>query len=57
MKRFLGLYLGIITWIMMMAKREHVRASSVTNIVLEAERIQEDTRRGGSNSCRVHSKY
>lgn len=51
MKRFLGLYLGIILWIMMMAEREHVCASSVANIVLGAKRIQEDTRRGGSNSC------
>ena len=47
MKRFLGLYLG-----MMIAEREHVCALSVTNIVLGAKRIQEDTRQGGSNiSC------
>ena len=37
----------------MMAEREHVFASSVTNIVLDADRIQEETRRGGSNSCRT----
>jgi hypothetical protein len=33
--------------IIMMVEREHVFA----NIVLEAERIREETRRRGSNSC------
>jgi hypothetical protein len=56
MKRFLGLYLGIILWIMMMAEREHVCASSVANIVLGSKRIQEDTRRGGIIVV-IHSNY
>ncbi len=43
----------------MMAEREHVFASSVTNIVLDAERIQDE----GvvivvvHLFCRVHSNY
>jgi hypothetical protein len=35
----------------MMAVREHECVSSVANIVLGAERVREDMRRGGSNSC------
>ena len=38
MKRFRGLYLGI----MMMAVREQVCASSVTDIVIGAERIRDE---------------
>ena len=56
MKRFLGLYLGIITLIMTMAEREHVCASSVANIVLGAKGYKR-IRDKGVVIVVVHSNY
>ena len=56
MKRFLGLYLGIITLIMTMAEREHVCASSVANIVPGAKGYKR-IRDKGVVIVVVHSNY